>query len=127
MDLYDSALRTISALVIVLGLMGGAAWLFRRFGGAQWMSGGQAPLIQVLATTSLGSRKAISLVSIGGDILIVGTGASEVVSLGRVRNPERLLSTLRTTVPGTPAHQTAVSAGLKSVSMSRGAAGMRMQ
>lgn len=127
MDLYDSALRTISALVVVLGLMGGVAWLFRRFGGAQWVHGGQAPLIQVIATASLGSRKAISLVSIGGEVLIVGTGASEIVSLGQVRDPERLLATVRTdgSAPSTPPPVAAVM--LESVVVSHGAAGMRMQ
>ncbi len=99
MDLYESAMRTLSALMIVLALMGAATWLVRRFGGTRLFSGGAAPLIQVLATTSLGPRKSISLVSIGGDILIVGTSATDLVSLGRVRDPERVLAAMRSPAP----------------------------
>ncbi len=94
MDLYDSAVRTLSALVIVLGLMGVATWVFRRFGTPRWLTGGPASPIRVVATTSLGPRKAISLVSVGGELLIVGTGATDVVPLGRVRHPERVLASL---------------------------------
>ncbi|MFO0775902.1 MAG: flagellar biosynthetic protein FliO [Nitrospiraceae bacterium] len=97
MDLYDSAVRTVAALAIVLGLMGMATWLFRRFGSPAWLAGGQAPAIRVLATTAIAPRTSISLVSVGGEVLIVGTGASGIVSLGRVTDPAAVLQATKGT------------------------------
>ncbi|GKS59203.1 hypothetical protein YTPLAS18_27300 [Nitrospira sp.] len=88
MEFYDSILRTLAALAVVLGLMVALAWAFRRFGTSPLFGVGQTPLIRIVATASLGPRKAVSLVSIGDEWLVVGTGANEVVSLGRVSHPE---------------------------------------
>ena len=90
MELYDSVLRTIAALAAVLGLMALLAWGIRRFGFKPLFGGGSGPLIQVLATASLGPRKSISLVSIAGEVLIIGSSSTELVRLGRVRDPEHL-------------------------------------
>ena len=95
MDFYESVLRTVSALAVVLALMVLLAWVLRRFGRTVWMGTGQPPLIQVVATTSLGPRKAVSLVSVGDEMLIVGSSANELVDLGRVRDPARVLEKVR--------------------------------
>ncbi len=97
MDFFESVLRTISALAVVLGLMTALVWALRRFGKPAWLAGGRAPLIDVLATASLGPRKTISLISVAGEVLIIGSSATEVVRLGRVRDPERVLRAVRPT------------------------------
>lgn len=94
MEFYDSLLRTLAALAVVLGLMVALTWALRRFGRSSLFGVGQTPLIRIVATASLGPRKAISLVSIGEDVLVVGTGVNEVVNLGRVSLPERFANML---------------------------------
>lgn len=61
MEFYDSILRTLAALAVVLGLMVALAWAFRRFGTSPLFGVGQTPLIRIVATASLGPRKAVSL------------------------------------------------------------------
>ena len=83
-DIWESLLRTVSALAVVLGLMGLAAlaakrWLGRRLGPA-----GSRPLIQVLASGYVAPRKTIALVSVAGEYLIVGATATELVPMGRI-------------------------------------------
>ncbi len=90
--MLEPAVRTVLALIVVLGLMALLAWGFRRFGGVQWLGNRPAPLIHVIATASLGSRKSISLVSICGEVLIVGSSATDLVRLGTVTDPARVLA-----------------------------------
>lgn len=99
------------ALIVVLGLMALLAWAFRRFGGVQWLGNRPAPLIHVLATASLGSRKAISLVSVCGEVLIIGSSANDLVRLGTVSDPARVLALHReaATPSGVPSLGSAVS------------------
>lgn len=88
--MLEATVRTMLALIVVLGLMALLAWAFRRFGGVQWLGNRPAPLIRVLATASLGSRKAISLVSVCGEVMIIGSSANELVRLGTVSDPARV-------------------------------------
>ncbi len=88
--MLEAAVRTMLALIVVLGLMALLGWAFRRFGGVQWLGNRPAPLIRVLATASLGSRNAISLVSVCGEVMIIGSSANALVRLGTVSDPARV-------------------------------------
>lgn len=89
-DLWESVLRTVAALAVVLGLMGALAVVARRVLGARLGPCATRPLIQVLASGYVAPRKTIALVSVAGDYLIVGTTANELVPLGRVSDAGRV-------------------------------------
>jgi len=93
-DLWDSLIRTASALAVVLVLMGLVAWIARRLMGAAPGTAGAGPLIRVVASGYLAPRKAIALVSVAGEYLIVGTTADGLIDLGRVGDPSRVQALL---------------------------------
>lgn len=90
MDFWDSLIRMVSALAVVLGLMAGLALVARRWLGRRSLSPAEAPLVQVLGTGYLGPRKSIALVAVAGDLLVVGATANDLVPLGRITDPERV-------------------------------------
>lgn len=89
-DLWDSLARTISALAVVLLLMGLVAWVARRVLGQRNVLTGAAPMVQVLANTYLAPRKSIALVSIAGEYLIIGMTATDLVPLGRIDDHQKV-------------------------------------
>ncbi|MEX5214335.1 MAG: flagellar biosynthetic protein FliO [Nitrospiraceae bacterium] len=86
MEFYDSLIRMIAALAVVLSLMVAVAWGARRLLGKPLMPG-VAPAIRVLATAHLGGRKSIMLVTVADQTLILGTTATNLVCLGTVPPP----------------------------------------
>ncbi|MBX3332580.1 MAG: flagellar biosynthetic protein FliO [Nitrospira sp.] len=105
-DLWESLFRTASALAIVLVLIGVVTIIFRRVTGNRWRVGGGRPLVQVLATGYVAPRKTISLVSVAGEYLIVGTTPTDLVPLGRINDSghvtELLAQTSDTQTSSTP-------------------------
>ena len=89
-DLWESLFRTVSALVIVLILMGIVAVTVRRVMGPRLGIAGGRPLVRVLASSYIAPRKTIALVSVAGEYLIVGTTATDLVSLGRISDSAEL-------------------------------------
>jgi flagellar protein FliO/FliZ len=97
-DLWESLLRTVSALVLVLVLMGIAAVVVRRLMGHRVGISGERPLVQVLASGYIAPRKTIALVSVAGEYLIVGATATDLVPLGRINDSAQLRELLARTV-----------------------------
>jgi flagellar protein FliO/FliZ len=95
MDFGDSMLRMIAALAVVLALMMVIVAVARRLLAGRQFGRTGAPLVQVLGTGYLGPRKNISLVSVAGELLIIGTTANDLVPLGRLSDPERVLHSLQ--------------------------------
>jgi flagellar protein FliO/FliZ len=93
-DLWESLFRTVSALAVVLVLMGIAAVTVRRLMGPRLAIGGGRPLVRVLASGYIAPRKTIALVSVAGEYLIVGTTATDLVPLGRVSDSAELRALL---------------------------------
>lgn len=89
-DLWDSVFRTLSALAIVLVLMGIVAMVVRRVMGQRLGMAGGRPLVRVLASGYIAPRKTISLVSVAGEYLIVGTTATDLIPLGRLNDSMEL-------------------------------------
>lgn len=89
-DFWDSFLRMASALAIVLALMAGLVALVRRFAGTRLFAPVTAPIVQVLGSGYIGPRKTISLVSVAGEFLIVGMTPTDLVSFGRITDPEQV-------------------------------------
>lgn len=80
----------VSALAVVLGLMGGLYLLSRRFIGARVLMRGGAPLVKVLGTGYLGPRKSVAVVAVCGEVHVLGITADDLVSLGKVTDPEQV-------------------------------------
>ena len=89
-DLWESLFRTVSALAIVLVLMGIVAVAVRRLMGQRLGISGGRPLVRVLASSYIAPRKTIALVSVAGEYLIVGTTATDLVPLGRISDSVEL-------------------------------------
>ena len=89
-DLWESLFRTVSALAIVLVLMGIVAVTVRRVMGQRLGIAGGRPLVRVLASSYIAPRKTIALVSVAGEYLIVGTTATDLVPLGRISDSTEL-------------------------------------
>ena len=85
MDFWDSVFRMLSALAVVLGLMMVVVVVVRRFMGARFSAPADGPLVRVLSTGYVGPRKTISVVSVAGELLIIGATATDLIPLGRVR------------------------------------------
>ena len=96
-DLWESLIRTVSALAIVLVLMGLVAIVARRLMGPRLGIAGGRPLVQVLASGYIAPRKTISLVEVAGEYLIVGATANDLVPLGRVSDSTHLREVLALT------------------------------
>lgn len=89
-DLWESLFRTVSALAIVLVLMGIVAVTVRRLMGQRLGIAGGRPLVRVLASGYIAPRKTIALVAVAGEYLIVGTTATDLVPLGRITDSAEL-------------------------------------
>jgi flagellar protein FliO/FliZ len=85
MDFWDSVFRMLSALAVVLGLMMVVVAVTRRVMGARFSAHADAPLVRVLSTGYVGPRKTISVVSVAGELLIIGATATDLIPLGRLR------------------------------------------
>ena len=89
-DLWESLFRTASALAIVLVLIGIVTVVFRRVAGNRWGAVGGRQIVHVLATGYVAPRKTISLVSVAGEYLIVGTTPTDLVPLGRINDSSQV-------------------------------------
>ena len=98
-DLWESLFRMLTALAIVLLLMGIAALIARRFLGKRMELAGGRPIIQVVATGYVAPRKMISIVAVADEYLIVGTTTTDLVPLGRISDSAHLQELLTATKP----------------------------
>ena len=90
MELWENVVRMVSALGVVLALILGLLAVARSAIGRRFLPAGGAPMIKILANSSLGSRKQVMLVEVAGEVLILGATATDLVPLGKVTDPERL-------------------------------------
>lgn len=98
-DFWESLLRTLSALAVVLALMGALAMAARRFMGHRLGQAGRQQLVRVVASGHIAPRKTIALVSVAGEYLIVGATATDLVPLGRVSDSARIEELLASAAP----------------------------
>jgi flagellar protein FliO/FliZ len=107
-DFWDSIIRMVSALALVLALMGGLVVLIRRFAGTRFCGPVSTQIVQVLGSGYIGPRKSISLISVAGEFLIVGMTPTDLVPLGHITDRERIQQFLsaatsgRSVPPGKP-------------------------
>jgi flagellar biogenesis protein FliO len=94
MDLWESMVRMASALGVVLALILALLAVARSSVGRRLLPMGGTSLIKILGTGHLGSRKQIMLVAVAGDVLILGTTATDLVLLGKITDPVQLKTLL---------------------------------
>jgi flagellar biogenesis protein FliO len=85
-------LRTLGALLLILGLLLAAAWGLRRWGGARFTATGpdEGELeLAVIATLPLGERRTVSAVRFGNQTLLLGSTAQAVTLLATTERPAR--------------------------------------
>ena len=108
-DLWESLFRTVSALAVVLVLMGIVTVTVRRLMGPRLGIAGGRPLVRILASGYIAPRKTIALVSGAGEYLIVGTTATDLVPLGRISDSAELRELLALNTENSPAEAAPVS------------------
>ncbi len=90
MEFWDMAVRMATSLALVLAVMLALTALAKRWFGSRLSLQPGAALVQVLASGYIGPRKAVSLVSVGGELLILGTTQTDIVPLGRLSDAEQI-------------------------------------
>jgi flagellar protein FliO/FliZ len=106
-DFWDSFLRMVSALVVVLALMALAAAAGKRLVGRRFPPPSGCGLVRVVASESIAPRKTIAVVAVGGEYFVVGATATDLVPLGRVSDTEKVREWL--TLEEQSSHPPAVS------------------
>ncbi|HHH36382.1 MAG TPA: flagellar biosynthetic protein FliO [Gammaproteobacteria bacterium] len=71
-------LQVLTSLVLVVGLIFGAAWLFRRYGRFHGMASEQ---VQVLAGVSVGQREKVIVLQAGDTQMLLGVAPGRVQTL----------------------------------------------
>ena len=90
MELWDSAVRMVASLALVLGLIVGLLALARTMLGRRLLGSPGTPLIRVLGSGYVGPRKHVLVVAVAGEVLILGTTATDLVPLGKLTDPEQI-------------------------------------
>lgn len=82
-------LRTLGALLLIVGLIVAAAWGMKRFGGARFGTPQEnAPALAVLNSLSLGDRRSLTIVRFGDRTLLLGSTAHAVTLLAEAETDE---------------------------------------
>lgn len=78
-----SVLRAILGLVVVLGAIFGVHWLLRKWGTSRMQGvAGRSGVIDVVATTTLAQGRALHLVRVGGELVLVGATDQSITRIG---------------------------------------------
>lgn len=83
-NVAGSLLQTTLGLLVVLAVIGGAAWAFKRFGNFQ--TGVQGKL-KIVGGISLGSRERVVLLQVGDTQLVVGVAPGQIQTLHVLDTP----------------------------------------
>lgn len=88
-ELIPSALKMLAALAAVLGGLFAAVTLARRYFQRSGAAFGE-PLVRVVASHTIGIKKAVTLVEIPGAVLVLGVAGDRIQLLDRIDDPETL-------------------------------------
>lgn len=80
-----SALRFIFGLAVVIGLIYAVHWLLKRWGQSRIQGvGGSSGIINVVATTPLAQGRALHLVRVGEELVLVGATDQSITRIGEM-------------------------------------------
>ena len=96
-EFLPSLLQMLASLALVLGGLLLTLWFFKRF--VQTRAGGvNNRLIRVLASSTIGLKKTITLVDVPGAILVLGVTGDRISLLARIEDPE-IMRKIRGEIP----------------------------
>jgi flagellar biogenesis protein FliO len=99
-EILPSLLQMLASLAVVLGGLLLTLWFFKRF--VQSRAGSvNNRLIRVLASSTIGLKKNITLVDVPGAILILGVTGDRISLLARIEDPE-IMRKIRCEIPTKP-------------------------
>jgi len=82
-------LRTLGALLLIVGLIVAAAWGMKRWGGARFGAPREdAPELAILNSVSLGDRRSVAIVRFGQRNLLIGSTPQSVTLLAETEGEE---------------------------------------
>ena len=88
-DLTRAVINTFVALLVVLALVIGLAYVLRRASGRMRRTG--AGGILVLAQVPLGPSQFLSVVDVGGEVLVLGVTEHSVTALSEIEDPDLIV------------------------------------
>jgi flagellar protein FliO/FliZ len=80
-----SLFQVLFGLVVVLGLMGGLAWLLKRHGGVRMNA--TAP-VKIVGGIPVGNREKILVIEVAGQWIVVGVAPGRVSTLATMPRPD---------------------------------------
>jgi len=83
-DPFETLLRLAGSLVIVVGLIIGAALLSKKVFSRMRFGGGQARLLEVRQSVNLGGKRYVFVLSIGPSLLVVGAAGENMRLLAKL-------------------------------------------
>lgn len=86
----SALVRMFSGLLAVLGLIGGAVWLSRKFLGGRFQSDRRGRGIQILASRAIGSRQGLLLAEAGGMVWLLAQSPDSVSLVAEIKDPDAL-------------------------------------
>ncbi|MGB0909859.1 MAG: flagellar biosynthetic protein FliO [Nitrospirales bacterium] len=89
MDFADQALKMAGALGVVVTLLLGGTFLLKRFMGENPTHLGQS-ILRLVGGLRLGQGKAIMLVEVAGEVLVIGSTTRDLTLLTRVTDTARV-------------------------------------
>ena len=101
-DIVWSFIKMISALAVILGLLIGAMFFFKRFMKQTGVGMDQGELIRVVAARYLGPKSSIMLLDIAGQIVAVGVSHNQLTMLTTISDPVALERVKNIKGPGNP-------------------------
>lgn len=85
-DPFESLVKMISSLLVVLALILAIAFGLRRLLRSRFSRWKTAPLVKVLSTAYLGPKKEISIISVGEQYLVLGVTPNNISLLTRLEH-----------------------------------------
>lgn len=93
---FGLLMRTVGALLLIVGLIFGAGWGLRRFGGTRFGAAQpDAPPLAVLSTVSLGERRSLAVVKFGERTLLLGSTAQAITLIAEEEAEDHAASAVR--------------------------------
>ncbi len=86
-DLFWSFIKMISALAVILGLLLGAMYYFRRFMKRTGAGPDDGELIKIVATRYLGPKSSVMVMDIVGQVVAVGISDNRMTMLTTITDP----------------------------------------
>jgi len=89
-DIVLSFIKMISALAVILGLLIGALYFFKRFMRTAGGGTDQGEAIRVVATRYLGPKSSVMIMDIVGQYVAVGVSGNQMTLLTAITDPASL-------------------------------------